>query len=128
MRHLAILCACLALTGCVTTQDDATLRPYAVAANRYVGEHFRTMLTDAQLARIHLIWGTRSEWIAGYAPRISIRRDLQDDPAGAQLHMNHEVFHAVSELSDNPARYKGGVVPQYLNGVRIADWVAWRTP
>ena len=125
MKPLSILLVCLLLTSCAT-QDDAMLRQYAIVANDYIGQHFGTQLPDAELDRLHLIWGERSETIMGYAPRISIWQDLINDPAGAQWHMNHEMFHVVSELSDEPERYKDGIVPQYFNDIRISDWVTWR--
>lgn len=128
-RIVAYLIGIAAVTGCSTIfqpkKEDPVLRQYAVAANIYIGQHFGTLLSDSKLSSIHLIWGTRSEYIPGCAKRISILRDLKSDPIGAQWHMYHEMFHAVSELSDNPTRYKDGKVPQYFNGIHIADWVAW---
>jgi hypothetical protein len=114
------------VSGCITTQDEldnAELWPYALEANQYIGQHFHTMLADADLARYRFYWGRYSQAMWADHHAIWINCYFQNDPEGIQIMMQHEMFHCVSEIHDNLEAPRP--LPQYFNGVKILDWIAW---
>lgn len=110
--YLLVMCTWY---GCEVHREDAELRPYAEAANEYIGEHFGKRLAPDRLDALYLVWSERSAWYENGV--ITIRRDLQDRPDAIAAHMRHEIFHAVSWLRDGETNE--------WRGVRISDWVAW---
>jgi hypothetical protein len=108
----------LAMVGCDNDKSESELVPYAEAANEYIGDTFGARLST--LDGITLCWGEESSWrdTGNEHGWIVIDQTLQDDPAAIQCHMTHEVFHAVTGMSESDG--------EEYNGVRIGDYIVWQ--
>jgi hypothetical protein len=122
MVTLTVLCAFLALAaaGCEAGSPGARSDPVLAGIAAEEGSELAATFSipEPNMDDISIEWGQVSEYnnTDNYY-RIKIREDLAGQDEALRCHVRHEIFHAMSGLSDGEQ--------ESLNGVPIASVVAW---